>query len=1123
MPKFVIYYNQIMNQLNQAAQQTQINLLDRTILPEVFYEHATKTQPAKHRRREFNAIISRSLAGLSNPELEAFYDKLYIPEKGKKEFTKKEFVRKITTGEASNMLNPALWGRTQEEVLGAFDEVMEQHPAILENIQKTYGDLRLPGEEGYLPDMAKDYVFADKINQLKAKHTSPEDQRLLDEVNEQLAYTKENVRAYMNGFEPDVDRVMSRQPETGTMSGFQTYQNGLFNGYLAPDVDSTGEYRFATERSNARNRLKDEDKKYLSEQPTTLSKEALDQIQSVIDIMDQMDQIPAEIPLEDDQKLPFIKDQKNYIPGEQGAKLYAFATLRHAQVQLENAVNEAAEKGGSLDKVREASAAYKALNAQYDQMFSLLKESKVPLFASNVDSVRIGGQVLPPKYLTDYQNQNKLNSLHCLYSYARNTQVPVKDFLEKPYNAMDKVADQYLGANGLNSRQGIGASLAWGTAPVAGELESNFSTNMLQLERGVVGAIGMETDKAKRDQYLALVKLAQYNASTRVFAEADLYREIENIYNGSAAEAEEKKSLIYLNAAIRPETGEGSFQLKQMADSFLNQKPETWRKEYGLEAFTSPEKIRGMNFEELSTRPQKLIEDFEREQKKTFRFNSGFNKDEFLLSTLNAYQKIIENAPEDVKNREDFKKFEQSLQKMHELTGNEKTKNLLKAGAALASRSITVPDTLHTGKSWTLFKGDSDEYAAMKSSLAKVQTTLKEIQTPKAAGLKETDFSQELAEAKEKAFTYMRLKMKNGTKTSFGHEHGGTRLSEGTYTYNRLCMLQDELGLRTSAQRLYDDARFELLENRHDKEWLAKNGVDTYAKMVYAKKFIDAKIPEKTLAPHFAPEKVAQAVQDMKTNYKSMQHLQERYSPDEIATMALKENGLFQKMTKTWSGSLEKEYKKVMEPAEYAKAKKNFEKGYSYDLAAKKLGIKTSHRSYTHHNPVIQEEAEKIRKSPEFKEIISILEKGKTAAELKKQKGDYIGKVKIAPGYEDAKAKLDYEKKCARVTVETMLGKVCPGKKASEEEIQMQIEHLRKNQAFQDKIQQNIADLDKEGVDALSNMMDNPQMRVQMGNEFYQAVNPQPAPNEPQPEIVQPNVQAGQEGPIKQDGPVVQA
>lgn len=64
-------------------------------------------------------------------------------------------------------------------------------------------------------------------------------------------------------------------------------------------------------------------------------------------------------------------------------------------------------------------------------------------------------------------------------------------------------------------------------------------------------------------------------------------------------------------------------------------------------------------------------------------------------------------------------------------------------------------------------------------------------------------------------------------------------------------------------------------------------------------------------------EKVSQAVQDMKTNYKSMKHLQEHDSPDEIATMALKENGLFQKMTEKWSTSLEKEYKKATEPAEY--------------------------------------------------------------------------------------------------------------------------------------------------------------------------------------------------------------
>ena len=160
-------------------------------------------------------------------------------------------------------------------------------------------------------------------------------------------------------------------------------------------------------------------------------------------------------------------------------------------------------------------------------------------------------------------------------------------------------------------------------------------------------------------------------------------------------------------------------------------------------------------------------------------------------------------------------------------------------------------------------KRDSREYTRMKKSLGNVQKLLLATKYKSGDSAKNDAYlmafgcdDKELAHAKEDAFEYIRKKLDNGNKTGFAKLSGLDCFEEGRLVYEAICAEQEKLGLRSPAEKMYDEARLEMLLNRSDPAWAEAHLKECTAKMHYAKQFIDAKIPKEKQEAAFAPDQI---------------------------------------------------------------------------------------------------------------------------------------------------------------------------------------------------------------------------------------------------------------------------
>ncbi len=72
--------------------------------------------------------------------------------------------------------------------------------------------------------------------------------------------------------------------------------------------------------------------------------------------------------------------------------------------------------------------------------------------------------------------------------------------------------------------------------------------------------------------------------------------------------------------------------------------------------------------------------------------------------------------------------------------------------------------------------------------------------------------------------------------------------------YEKLCALQDKLGLRSPAQKLYDECRVDLMNARGNPEWFRLNGMKTIGKMFHANALIQMAFSPEEQRSFLTPE-----------------------------------------------------------------------------------------------------------------------------------------------------------------------------------------------------------------------------------------------------------------------------
>ena len=1030
---------------------------------------------AHHKNQIANNIVA-ALQTLSDAELKTVYDKLNGP-KANARLTEEEFVQNIRKGFSRMILDTELFGTSVNRMLDVYEEALG--PERVEQIVKApvkphpmspvYTESKV-----YSPYEKEIQILRDKYTNTGDPAKNAKNRTLLQKVSRTLQDVRPEVlQSYheprAGGSVPEYEKyddIVGRRLDVYQARGLQKLGNGRFKDLVKPgpgkggaphfDVLSDAQYPFPM--------TEDQEKALgeLSKDPNTgLSPDTRQALRDLSQCLDEMhfEQCSSE-PLSG-QYFPLHRPaspKDSHFQNEEGDKYYAFRPVVYAKRRLVAAVKE-----GDLEKVRRAQDEYDRIEAILDKAFGILKSDKfssAPLFSPNVESTRSTTGDLPEKYLLDTTNQRKLNCLYVAYATLKNAGLTLEDLFTDPVNTAKTIGKKVIAAGGMNSRQGsIGATLQNGmkgntTAGTADHLLHHAWTSLdAAMERGMGGIVGMEKDPEKGAELLAAFHLGLRSATKEIREEIRRYEIMSEICEKNEDKYDGMRGTLFQSAAVLPEKGPGALDLGAMMDSFG--KPEQLRPAWQDEMDRTLDYISGVNnfdWSELAGRNMKVLHDVAQEEQISCSYQNSFSRDQYLLHAFSIQSRLVRFAAERGENSKEFQAFRQSVKDTWKLAQHPDVRAILKMGSVLMDDPEAY-DFLRTGKSDQIVKSDSDEYTDMRRSLEKIQK-VKELlvggNPVKLEKLYLTDFCSDLEKAKEDAFKYVRLKYKNGKKTTFHYESGAQRAREGLRNYRQLVKLQDALGLRSRAQKTFEDARMELLNNRRDKQWLyGPQGKAAIAKMLYAKSFVDAKIPDEDQKKAFTAKGLNNGVN--RILQESLHRIQNSADLEGLADAALENSGLFKRGVDAMAARREERFNNKTAASRLEKAKEDCAKGFALDEACKALKITQLQQTYSVKNPFLQAKAEEIMKDPDFREVMRRMTEGKTIEEVEQlhtpaemNKGSH-GEEK----FKHLTISLEYEKRCAAVAAEAALRSQNEGRDPSQAEIDNFAATLRKDPRFQ--------------------------------------------------------------------------
>ena len=1091
---------------------------------------------ASYRQQQVQGSIVGALNTLSDAQLKQVYGKLK-GQKPERNGSEAAFIEAVRQGFGSSVFSPERYDSSLETMLEAFDEALGR-----EKVAQIVNTPILPHPMS--PDFKESKVYepyAQEIQGLRDKYTKTDDpvknqqaEELINRVRITLQQVRPEVlneydlirsRRSHPGYE-NFDNIVGRRVDIYRAQGLQELGNGSFKDNVKPGAgpDGTPSFNILTETEYP-NHLTEQQEEQLDE----LSKDkkvglSEDTRQALRDLSGYLDQLNFDAisdiasPLSSQVFPPHkpTKEGETYFKGEQGRKYYAFWPLAQARDQVLLAV-----KNGTLEEIRQAQEQYEKTAQIYDKAFEVLKSEKLfdgPLFAPNIESTRTGTGDLPERFLLDTTNQKKLNCLFIAYTQLKSAGLTLEDLITDPAGTAKKFNQGIMEAGAMDSRPGsIGATLQNGMKGRISSTEADTAliTAVTSMEnamlRGTSGIIGLEKDPKRRGEFMAAFHLGLRSGVPAITAEINRYELMSKLCRKVHPQAAGMLGAIYQNAALRPETGKDCFDLKQMIENFRRPdrsldpnvplkeaKPEqirySWQDDIDA-ADNIADGTGAYDWKELAGRNKKLIEDAAQEEALSGSYRNYFRPNEYLLHAFAAQSKLVKNAAARGENSPEFQEFKQSVLNSYQLATDPKTKTVLKMGAEILVNP-TAFDFLLANKSDQIIKSDSTEYKTMKTSLGtlkKITNDLAGGNPAKIAALNSAKVGESLEKAKQDAFNYVRLKMKNGTKTRFQYQSGLQRCREGLNNYQKLAELQDQLGLRSPAQKAFEDARMELLFNRGNGRWLREEaGRTTLSKLIYTKSVLDAGLTIEQQKEALAPETMQKRINNFRQ--KGLGANTNLADLESLADGALENSGRFKKLADHGAAA----WRKNVAPYRLKQTRQDVARGYAMDLAAQALKISFMDQLFSNRNSMIQKKADEIMKDPEFTEVMGRMMDGKTVGELeqlhKPAKLEATDKTQNA--YLIAKGQLRYEKRCASVAAEAILQKQSPNQQPSQEEIDKFAKRLRKDVRFKSFLREKENELSAvKDYDRVINDLTVPAKRSQLLTEMTARIT-EPIPQE---------------------------
>ena len=1083
--------------------------------PNASWEYHTAQMRVAYRQKRLAVMLKEALKALPEEKKNEYFEKAIGP--GADRNSVKSLWERILTKNQDplQIMNNKEWGRTSyNQLLDALEAVLPEEKLI--EIADTVQKLRAPGEPGY---EGPDNVNPEKeaIEKLRQSEQGKANAELLDRVEDQLNIINPEIRDYINDYDDTVfgvSRLNQRNDwaaSTISMAGFKSLNGGAFDGIFKPDKDpqrmeSKNEgFSLSPENLGQRTReLTADEIETLKQIPAPISKETLEAADKFFDGMHGLDYSKTKGVMDPVKDKPFVIGQKPddlIFSPEQGTKYYAFWPLVMARAELAKAV-----AGGNMEEIRAASENYQQIDDKIGAMYKAIDDHKlgdIKLFDGNVNSTRTATPFMPAKYVKDYVTHNKMNSLFNLNTAANNLGVDVKEFVRDPVNTQLKALDNYKKCNGIDSRGSIGAKLCWGmqvrdpednTGVHFVEFDRRWNSYMLfPVTRGLSGLIGIEPNHKKRAEYAALMNLGGLAATQEIEKEMARFEAVSEVASGEAEDSAEKMDLVYKNAALLPAD---QFSMEKIGDVFRdNENPQRWRKDLSIDELTKPENIKHLDFDELAGRSEAIVRDHDAERIKSNAYMNGVDTDEYLKSAFAVYSTVLQNADEQTRASDSFQRFAQSIQKLPALAKDENTRALLAAGA----KTLVDPEYFNSLKTTKADRRtdstDSEEYSDMQDSLQAVQDHIRVLREgPKNDAerkLLNGNFIDKLNAAKETAFRYAALRTKNGTKTKFSAESGQKRVNESLDAYIKIQQLEDAQGVSSPAQKMYDQARLALLTNRSNKQWMKENALEAVAKMVHAKRMIDAQIPEKNQQKAFDPKNWDAEFEKLKGRTEFKEYIKGvKYNLGKFADNAIADSEDFQRMTGSLSQSLKRHYtKSVAEPERSAQLRKDFLHRLALEEGARLAGCQLGQRACHPDNPKIQEEAAKLRQTEAFKETSKYLLRNMSEEDLEEYEPNVISGLNL---YKTAGLKLKYEKMVSEICVNMIHGAEL--NLMEPEERQQQLDKraavLRKIPAFQAVMYEKQKDIyNPEKIEENIKNLQKPEERMKTGSEVFDAMN----------------------------------
>ena len=1047
------------------------------------FDYATKMGEIDYKRNALRSSIVNALNdNLTDEQLGAIYDKLHNDNMDER-ITKRYFISRVRERRTANFSRA--FTTSVDNVLDAFEEALgpEQTKKIVEapllapNDPANNDKRIVKPMQGRLDELEQEYNAKEKdpVKQQEMQQVLKRASVCLEDPDPALLAYYDKVydqRQELTGFQ--FKTVLDHMPSVKVDSGIKKLAGGKFADTMVRETNSDGSPRYDPQSVSQFGRpLSEEDKKELSDiskdRDTGLSQDTIDAVNELSEKFDALDYSTHanNVPMRS-KDFPTLKhpgkDDVCYA-NEQGRKYYAFWPLVYTKMQLRRAVIE-----GDLDKVRELTDKYEQQDRHMQSMMDIVHSDKLSSdasFSGNVNSTRSDTGLMPEKYATDYIGHNKLNSLYEIHAFSKNTGISAEELAKDPYGTAIKATDNYFKVNGLDGRDdSIGEALALNTKQFRGSdptgqlMYGSYTSDIVNtMQRGQAGILALEKDPEKQAQYLVLANLGVMEATKTALKERDLqnalyyvFSPVSNSFGAQTTKEQlatrnQQRHAIYANAAILPETGPDRFNMRKIAESIAKtgEHADDWKQDLSVEDWINGTKP--VDYAMLATRNEKLIRDFEHEQDATGCYHNKFNKDEYLRCAFRAHSALLKNAPEEVKNTKGFRDFKKSVLNMYKLADSPETKAILKFGAMQLEGKDPL-DLLKTGTDGQLKFWDSSEYKQMKESVGKIKTHIERLQSRDYSEFNKTsasDLPEALQSAADDTYEYLRLKLDNGNKAGFHYTSGEQRAKESLQTLRSVRAAQDELGLRSPARKMYEDAQLELLLHRGDRAWMEKNGPAMLANMLYAKGYMESGIPEEEQAKLFEQNKHA-GVRNM-LNSKVIDIHRKEMTMQHLYDSALEDSEPFKGYAEDFGKGLGKKYNEAY-PPEKKEIRENREK-FAMKYAASKLGTGPSSINYSERNKDLMDKTKEVLKDQNFKDAMRYMESGRMDRQLPDDPTELSSDKMTEMRFDAAFATVAYEKHCAEITSRAML-KSQGIEEPSREQINNAGKILRKDPRFRD-------------------------------------------------------------------------